>query len=96
MDRPLIFMRKLFLTLALLLTIGALITWLVTGAKVGWTETKRKVETTDEVTGITGITYEPHFVAGVDFLGAAFLGAAVLAGLSFFFKAKSTTNKPVI
>jgi hypothetical protein len=87
-------MRKLLRVLALLLLIGAVITWAVTGAKVGWTETKRKIETTDEVTGLTGITYEPHFVAGVDFLGAAVLGAAVLTGVSFLFRAKSTINKP--
>jgi hypothetical protein len=47
----------------------------------------------DEVTGIEGVTYEKRFVPGVDFLGAAFLCASILAGLSFLYRAKSSNNQ---
>lgn len=62
--------------------------WLTTGANRGWTKTTVPIKTVDEVTGIEGVTYEKRFVAGVDFLGAALLGAAALAGISYFVKPK--------
>jgi len=37
------------------------------------------VKTLDPVTGIEGISYQKKFLPGVDFLGAAFGGAAMLA-----------------
>jgi hypothetical protein len=51
-----------------------------------WTKTEVQVKTLDEVTGIEGISYRKQFQPGVDFLGAAFGGAALLAGASLFFR----------
>jgi hypothetical protein len=67
----------------------ALATWLGTGANRGWTKTSVPVRTLDEVTGLEGIQYQRQFVPGLDFLGAALLGAGVLAGVSFVFCAKT-------
>ena len=86
-------MRKSLQILALVVALGAAITWLATGANRGWTKTSLPVKTLDEVTGIEGITYQKNILPGVDFLGAAFGGAALLAGASFFFR-KPKTNQP--
>lgn len=86
-------MRKTLQLLALLVVLAAAVTWLATGANRGWTKTSVPVKTLDEVTGIEGITYQKKFLPGVDFLGAAFAGAIVLAGASFFFR-KPKTNQP--
>jgi hypothetical protein len=67
--------------------------WLATGANRAWTKTEVQVKTLDEVTGSEGISYRKQFQPGVDFLGAAFGGAALLAGASFFFR-KQKTNQP--
>jgi len=77
--------RSVFRTLALLVFLAALGLWLATGAHWGWTKTKVPVKRTDEVTGITVDDYRKGFVAGVDFLGAAWLGSGILAGASFLF-----------
>ena len=82
-------MKKLFRLLALVLVVGALGVWLATGMNRGWTKTLVPVKTLDDVTGIEGITYKKQFVAGVDFLGAALLGGAVLTGISFLFRNKN-------
>ena len=79
-------MKKTLRILALLVLLGAAGTWLATGANRGWTKTSVPVKTLDEVTGIEGITYQEKFLPGVDFLGAAFGGAALLAGASLFFR----------
>jgi len=79
-------MRKSLQLLALLLVLAAGVTWAATGANRGWTKTSVPVKTLDEVTGIEGITYQKKFLPGVDFLGAAFGGAALLAGASFLFR----------
>jgi hypothetical protein len=86
-------MKKSLQLLALVLVLVAGTTWLVTGANRGWTKTSVPVKTLDEVTGIEGITYKKQFLPGVDFLGAAFGGAAFLAAASFFFR-KPKTNQP--
>jgi hypothetical protein len=85
-------MRKFLLLLALLVALAAVLTWAVTGANRGWTKTSVPIKTTDPVTGIDGITYQPKFLPGVDFLGAALAGAVVLAGSSFFFRKNKTNN----
>ncbi len=79
-------MRKILLLIAALVLLIAGTTWLVTGANRGWTKTSVEVKTLDEVTGIEGITYQKKFLPGVDFLGAAVVGAGVLAGASFLFR----------
>jgi hypothetical protein len=78
--------------LALVLALAAAGTWLATGGNRGWTKTSVPVKTVDEVTGLEGISYERRFVPGLDFLGAAVLGASLLAGGSFLFRNKQTTN----
>ena len=66
--------------------------WLATGANRGWTKTSVPVKTLDAVTGIEGVTYQAKFLPGVDFLGAALVGAALLAGISLFFRTKTETR----
>ena len=85
-------MRRILqmLAAALVLTAGGL--WLAAGAHRGWTQTSVPVKTLDEVTGLEGITYQRRFVPGVDFLGAAVLGAGALAGVSFLFRTKTKTD----
>lgn len=79
--------------LALLVLVAAAITWLVTGANRGWTKTSEPVKTMDEVTGIEGITYQKHFAPGLDFLGAALVGAGSLTGISILFRKKPNQTK---
>jgi hypothetical protein len=86
-------MKRTLQTLALVVALGGVITWLATGDNRGWTKTSVAVKTLDEVTGIEGITYQKKFLPGVDFLGAAFGGAALLASASLFFR-KPKTNQP--
>ncbi len=88
-------MKRILQVLALLIVLVAAITWAATGANRGWTKTSVAVKTLDEVTGIEGITYQKKFLPGVDFLGVAFGGAALLAGTSLLFrkpKTNQTTN----
>jgi len=86
-------MKRTLQILALAVTLGASITWAVTGANRAWTKTEVQIKTLDEVTGIEGITYQKKFQPGVDFLGGAFGGAALIFGTSFFFrKNNKTTN----
>ncbi len=85
-------MKKALQTLAALVAVGAIATWLATGAHRGWSKTSVQKMTLDEVTGIESPSYEKRFVAGVDFLGAALIVAAVLGGASLFFRKR--TLKP--
>ena len=85
-------MKRILKTLALLIVLGAGVTWLACGANRGWTKTSVPIKTVDTVTGIEGITYQKKFLPGVDFLGAAFGGAAVLAVASLFFR---KPNQPI-
>jgi hypothetical protein len=79
--------------LAAIVLVAGLGTWLATGANRGWTKTSVPKKILDEVTGLEGVTYEKRFVAGLDFLGAAVLGAGVLGGVSFLFRAKPTSTQ---
>jgi hypothetical protein len=83
-------------TLQLLAVVAALAAggiWLSAGAHRGWTKTSVPVKSVDEVTGLEGITYQRRFVPGLDFLGAAFLGAGILAGASLIFRNKTTQQR---
>ena len=82
--------RKILHILALVLLVVGAGVWLATGASRGWTKTSVPINMTDEVTGITYHQYEQRFVAGVDFLGAALLGAGVLMAASFLFRKQPT------
>ena len=74
--------------LAAMLAAGSIIFWAAAGANRGWTKTSVPRKMVDQVTGIEGVSYEKHFVPGVDFLGAALTGAGILTGASFFFRTK--------
>ena len=84
-------MTKTLRILALLLALAAAGTWLATGGNRGWTKTSVPVRTTDEITGIEAVRYERRFLPGLEFLGAALLGASLLGGASFLFN-KQTNN----
>ena len=79
-------MRKLLRLLALVLVVAALGVWLATGMNRGWTKTTKPNGTVDEVTGLVDQTPVKAFQPGVDFLGAAIVGAVILTGLSFFLR----------
>jgi hypothetical protein len=84
-------MRTAARLVALVLMIGALVFWGSAGANRGWTKTSVPVRAMDEITGIEAITYEKRFVPGVDFLGAAGLGAVGLTAVSFLFRKRIKT-----
>jgi hypothetical protein len=84
-------MSKTLRILALVLALAAAATWLATGGNRGWTKTSVPVKTVDEITGLEAVNYEKRFVPGLDFLGAALLGASLLAGGAFLFRNKQTT-----
>ena len=85
-------MSKTLRIIALVLALAAAGTWLGTGAHRGWTKTSVPKKTVDEVTGLEAINYDRRFVPGLDFLGAALLGASLLASASFLFRNKPTAN----
>jgi hypothetical protein len=82
-------MKKNLRLIAAILLVGSIAFWAAAGANRGWTKTHVPKKTMDEVTGLEGIQWQEKFVPGVDFLGAALLGAGFLAGVSFFVPAKS-------
>lgn len=85
-------MKKILRLLALIVFAGAVGLWLATGTNRGWSKTSVPVKTLDEITGIEGITYQKRFVPGLDFLGAAGLGAGVLAATSLMIRRKPNHN----
>jgi hypothetical protein len=87
-------MKRIFQVLALVIASAAVLLWFVLGAHIGWSKTSVPVRTVDEVTGIEAITYERRFVPGIDFLGAAVVGAGLLAAASVIFpRHKPNQNK---
>ena len=86
-------MRRTLRVLAVIVGLAAAAFWAASGANRGWTKTSTEKKTLDEVTGIEGVTYEKNFVPGLDFLGVAALGAAVLAGVSVFVPRKKLETK---
>lgn len=85
-------MKRTLIRLAVLVALAAVVTWVATGANRGWTKTSQTIKTLDPVTGIEGITYQPKFSPGVDFLGAALAAAGLLAGASLLFRNKNQTS----
>ncbi|MGD0207014.1 MAG: hypothetical protein ABSC89_05340 [Verrucomicrobiota bacterium] len=85
-------MKRTLRIIAGILIVGAIAFWAATGANRGWTKTRVPKKIMDEAAGLEGIQWQEKFVPGVDFLGAALLGAGVLTGLSFLSRAKS--NNP--
>ena len=82
--------RKHLLIFALVLGLGALCFWSLTGANRGWTKTSVPIKKTDEVTGIVYDDYQDRFTPGIDFLGAALIVAALSAGASLLISNKKT------
>ena len=82
-------MKRTLRIIALVLVVGAIAFWAAAGANRGWTKTRVPKKVVDEVTGLEGVQWQDKFVPGVDFLGAALLGAGILAGISIFVPAKS-------
>lgn len=74
-----LYLRRAGLALAVL----SVITWLVTGAHRGWTQTSVPVEKQDEVTGLTWREYQKRFRPGVDFLAAGLAGSGLLGALGW-------------
>jgi TRAP-type C4-dicarboxylate transport system permease small subunit len=87
-------MKKILRMIAALLVAGAAIFWLAAGANRGWTKTHVPIKTMDAVTGLEGVQWQEKFVPGIDFLGAALLGAGVLAGISIFVPLRSKSKPP--
>jgi hypothetical protein len=83
-------MKKVLRIVAAILAAGSIAFWAAAGGNRGWTKTSVPKTTVDQVTGIEGVTYEKHFVPGVDFLGAALIGAGILAGISMLLRTKSS------
>jgi len=81
-------MKKWLRIVAAILAAGSIIFWVVAGANRGWTKTSVPRKIADPVTGIEGVTYEKHFVPGVDFMGAALFGAGILGAASLLFRTK--------
>ncbi len=86
-------MKKILRIIATLLVAGAIIFWMAAGANRGWTKTRVPIKTVDAVTGLEGVQWQDKFVPGVDFLGAALLGAGLLAGISLFVPSKSKKTR---
>lgn len=85
-------MKRTLILLAGLVVLASVVTWVATGANRGWTKTSQPIKTLDPITGIEGITYQPKFYPGVDFLGAAFAAAGLLAGASLLCRNQNQTN----
>ena len=83
-------MKRALRILAVVLLAAAVGFWVAAGANRGWTINNISHQTTDPVTGLTGVTYERGFIPGLDFLAAAALMAGVLAGASCLLGNKKT------
>ena len=81
-------MNRTLRLIALALLAGSIVFWAAAGANRGWTKTRIPKKIVDPTTGLEGVQWQKEFVPGVDFLGAAFLGAGVLTGISFLYRPK--------
>jgi hypothetical protein len=88
-------MRRNLRIAAIVLWLGSVLFWAAAGANRGWTQTHIPRKIVDDVTGLEGIAYDKGFKPGRDFLGAAALGAGILAGASFLLRKKlKPENQP--
>jgi hypothetical protein len=86
-------MKRTLRLIAALLAAGTVAFWAATGANRGWTKTHIPIKTMDATTGLEGIQWRQKFVPGIDFLGVAFVGVCVLAGISLFVPSKPKPPK---
>ena len=77
---------------ALAIALVSLVLWFFGGPNLGWTKTSVPIAKVDPVTDQPYQEWEKRFVPGLDFLGASFLGAALLAGTSFLFPKKAVSS----
>lgn len=73
--------RSILGWLAVILGACAVGGWLFGGARVGWTQTSRAVERTDEITGLAYREYEYAFRPGLDWLAVGAGAAGALLGV---------------
>jgi hypothetical protein len=85
-------MKKALRILAVIILPAAVGFWAAKGGNRGWTVNNIAHETVDPVTGLSGVAWERVFIPGWDFLAAAALVAAVMAGASFLFRNKKAQN----
>jgi uncharacterized membrane protein len=57
--------------------------WAAAGWNRGWTKTQIPVKQIDEVTGIEFVTYQDHFMPGVELLGLGLFLCIVLFAITF-------------
>ena len=81
-------MKKILRLIAAVLFVGSIAFWVAAGANRGWTKTSVPRKIVDQTTGLEGVQWQDKFVPGVDFLGAAWLGAGVLTAFSFLSRVK--------
>ena len=79
-------MRTVMRWLSLAVILVAVLLWLLNGPNRGWTKTSVQHDKVDEVTGLTGTTWEKRFVPGVDFVLGGVMTGALLFGVSFLFR----------
>ena len=85
-------MKKILRIIALLIALGAVVTWVALGANRGITKTQVQEKTGyDEFLQQDVKAWKQRFVPGVDFLAAAFVVAGILTGVSFLFRIKSNS-----
>ncbi len=70
--------RVLFRMLAGVAALFCFAFWAAAGWNLGWTKTQIPVKQVDEITGIEFVTYQKHFLPGVELLA---FGMALCLGL---------------
>ena len=82
-------MKRVLQIVAVVVALSAVALWAARGANRGWTKTQVQVKTVDEVTGLEAVSYQDHFIPGIDFLGGALIGTGVWASATLLIR-----NKP--
>jgi len=80
--------------LAAVILLVAAAWWAIAGANRSWTRTNEPIYSVDAITGLERTDWKSTFVPGVDFLGAAMAGSALLVLASFLFR-KQTSRLPL-
>jgi hypothetical protein len=82
--------RILFRMLSAFLAVFSFAFWAAAGWNKGWTKTQIPITQTDEVTGIEYVTYQDHFMPGVELFGLALIFCLGLFAITFIrLKSKS-------
>lgn len=59
-------MRCALRLISLLLVLASVLWWSVTGARIGWWQTRVGVERSDPITGLSVIEWQERFVPGIE------------------------------